>query len=886
MDKVGLDATVFLRFTRMCRNMFLIMAVIGCGILIPANVLGSNPAITPKNIQTSKLAFMLMSPQYVQSQALWAHVVSAWLFDIIVAMFLWINYRAILRLRRQNFESPEYQMSLHSRTLMFTDIPPASRSDEGILKIADQVEQTPGIPRAVIGRNVKELPDLIEQHNKAVRALELVLAKYLKNPDNLPANRPTLRPSKKSKQINGGNRVDAIDYLTARIRELEITIKDVRESIDKRNPMPYGFASYEQIEGAHTVAYSARSKHPQGTRIKLAPRPNDIIWKNLPLSKRSRSLKRLVNNFWVAVLTVIWIVPNAMIAIFLSNLGNLASVWPAFQRNYWANPKVWAAVQGIAAPALLSLIYFYLPMIFRRISIRAGDTTKTARERHVTHKLYAFFVFNNMIVFSVFSAIWAFVGAVKQASRTEGVGSAIIAGQFFPKIMIALCNISPFWVTWLLQRNIGAAIDLAQLITLTWVWFGRTFMSRTPRQAIEWTAPQAFEYASYYNYFLFYATIALSFATLQPLVLAVTAVYFTIDSWLKKYLIMYVFITKTESEGQFWRIIFNRLIFATILANFVAAIVIKANGSWTMIFAMVPLPFLMLAFKWYCASIFDSQCKYYTKANIKDVDLVEPGKKTRRLGNVAAKFGHPALYKPLLTPMVHAKAQHVLAQIYQSRLNSDGASANPGYTDILMDPMSQSQPGKAARFTSDTNTNTTGQKELFEIVPEAHLDFSYFKNRTEFRDEFGGDGELYGKPLDLISERSQTPRSFGTSEPSSRASSPGPDFAGAQRVLDRRIIALQRFRHQGDSGMQRFRDGSAESEGSGMYDLDNESESRLLNNPQMMGVRDHNMERDQSIEREPEQLGSDMWRTGGSGYVGVSGGDSEITEYDHYRGRR
>ena len=884
MDKVGLDATVFLRFTRMCRNMFLIMAVVGCGILIPANVLGSNSAITPKNIQKSKLAFMLMSPQYVQNQALWAHVISAWLLDTILAVFLWINYRAVLRLRRQNFESPDYQMSLHARTLMFTDVPAASRSDEGILKIADQVEQTLGIPRAVIGRNVKELPDLVEQHNQAVRALELILAKYLKNPDKLPANRPTLRPSKKSRQIHGGNRVDAIDYLTARIRELEITIKDVRESIDKRNPMPYGFASYEQIGDAHTVAYLARSKHPQGTRIKLAPRPNDIIWKNLPLSKKSRSLKRLINNFWVAVLTVIWIVPNAMIAIFLSNLGNLASVWPAFQKNYYANPKAWAAVQGIAAPALLSLVYFYLPVIFRRISIRAGDTTKTARERHVTHKLYAFFVFNNLIVFSVFSAIWAFVGAVKQASRTEGVGSAIIAGQFFPKIMIALCNISPFWVTWLLQRNIGAAIDLAQLITLAWVWFGRTFMSRTPRQAIEWTAPQVFEYAYYYNYFLFYATIALCFATLQPLVLVVTAVYFTIDSWLKKYLIMYVFVTKTESEGQFWRIIFNRLIFASILANFIAAIVIKANGSWTMIFAMVPLPFLMLGFKWYCASTFDSQCKYYTKADIKDIDLAEPGKKSRRLGNVAAKFGHPALYKPLLTPMVHAKAQHVLAQIYRGRLGSDVISGDATYSDIIMDSMSQSQPGKTAWLAPNAKANSTGQKDLFEIVPEAHLDFSYFKNRTEFRDEFGGDGELYGKPLDLISERSQTPRSFAPSKPSSRASSPGPDFAGAQRILDQRNIVPQPYRHPGDLGMQRFRDRSTESEGNGMYNLDNESESRLLNNPQMMGARDHSVGRDQSVES--GQMGLDRWRTGGSGYVGVSGGDGQATEYDSYRGRR
>jgi hypothetical protein len=42
IEKVGLDAAIFLRFIKMCRNMFLVLSIIGCSILIPVNVVTGN----------------------------------------------------------------------------------------------------------------------------------------------------------------------------------------------------------------------------------------------------------------------------------------------------------------------------------------------------------------------------------------------------------------------------------------------------------------------------------------------------------------------------------------------------------------------------------------------------------------------------------------------------------------------------------------------------------------------------------------------------------------------------------------------------------------------------------------------------------------------------
>ncbi|KZL66720.1 DUF221 domain protein [Colletotrichum tofieldiae] len=787
----GMDATIFLRFVRMCLYMFCTISVFCLAILIPTYL--SNQA---QDIDGSWLD--MITPIAVWGDAYWAQVAVAYMITFTVMGFLWWNYRKVLLLRRKYFESEEYQNSLHARTLMMYDIPKDRCSDEGIARIIDEVVPASSFSRTAIARNVKDLPKLIEQHDHTVRKLEQVLAKYMKKPDQLPAARPMCKPSKKDPSFATypkGQKVDAIEYLTQRIKELEIEIKEVRLSVDKRSTMPYGFASYSDIAEAHNIAYASRKKHPHGATITLAPRPNDIIWDNLPLSSSVRRWRRIVNNLWIAVLTFVWIAPNALIAIFLINLDNLGNVWKAFQDELARDPNWWAIVQGIASPALTSLVYLVLPMIFRRLSMKAGDQTKTGRERHVMAKLYAFFVFNNLIVFSLFSAVWSFVSAVVAETNENSTDAwqAIIDQNLATTIFTALCKVSPFWVTWLLQRNLGAAIDLAQLWTLIYSFFVRKFSSPTPRELIELTAPPSFEYAMYYNYFLYYATVALGFSGIQPLVLPAATLYYGIDYWLKKYLLLYIFVTKTESGGMFWRVLVNRMLFAVFLSNCVFFLSAWARSDWAyhkQALAIVPLPIFLIIFKVVCSRVFDDKIHYISTTNVAKHPEAGMQKEARlRSERLASRFGHPALYKPLITPMVHQKAQPYLHVVYKGRL-SDGREVNngdmmsvSGYSDTYaLDPMSSGKPGKSA--------NVPG----FEFVSESNLDFEFYKNRAEFADEHG-QGDLFGRDPDIM--RPGTPGSM--SDYGSRPGTPtGAPLQGGMTGQQRRDASAQ-------SGFSAFR---------------------------------------------------------------------------------
>ena len=392
VEEIGVDAVIFLRFLKMTRNIFLCLTVVGCGMLIPIAVTGGSTYYS----QWKDIAVLMkITPQYIFGTRFWAYVIFAYAADIVIMFFLFVNYRAVTRLRRTYFESQDYQNSLHSRTLLVRHIPKAARTEEGLKTIVGKVKQTDDVARAAIARNTKGLPELIEQHEEAVQDLEKFLATYLANPEKLPAKRPVCKPNKNDQAFKGQHRVDAIDYLAGRVKELETEINEIRDTVDKRNPLPYGFASFTHIEDAHAVAWAARKRAPDGTAIVLAPKPNDLIWKNLPLTRNQHRQKTIWINFWITVLTVAYVAPNILTSIFLTNLSHLGLVWPWFQRNLNAHANVWAAVQGILAPALQQLFYMFLPSIFRRLLMRSGDSSKTQRERHVLNRLFFFFVFNN-----------------------------------------------------------------------------------------------------------------------------------------------------------------------------------------------------------------------------------------------------------------------------------------------------------------------------------------------------------------------------------------------------------------------------------------------------------------------------------------------------------
>lgn len=684
LEKAGLDAVIYIRFTTMCRNIFAVLSLFAVLVILPINVI-YNRKNPQASILSAKDAFILTTPILISGRITVAHVTLAYIFDFIVLYFLWANYEQVIALRRKVFMSEAYQNALYMRTLLLTEVPKKYKvDDQGLINLMHTMKTQRPIQNATVGRDVGQLVDLIESYNKTVKHLESVLAKYFKHPDNLPAVRPQIKPYKNDTKYKSAkrNKVDAIDYLLERMQRLESEIYDARDYVDTKKTLPYGFVSYESVEDCNIVAHAIDKQKfgKHGLRITLAPRPEDIIWENIILTKSGRRNKQFWGNVFFIVMMILWIVPNAFLGAFLSQLSRIGVLWHPFSTFIIRYPILFSIVQGIIAPLVTSMIFLLMPALMRKMSHWQGKVTKTDRETDVTKKLYLFFVFNNVFVFTLFSVVWSIVVQIINIVNTQqdlSFSKVITEISLAYKISTAVMGASSFWIMYILRVNFGAVLDLLQLFSLLWRGFQRHFMSPTPRQQMMWTAPQHFAYASYYNWLLFYSTIALSFAMIQPLVILVVTLYFAVDILYKKYGLMYIFVTKAESDGQFWPLLFNSFLFATVFGNLVLFVVVWAQGGWRIAAGMAPLLVIIIIFKIVSNARHRPRFNYFIPTEKEKMEIESLRTRTC-LSDVsslalARKYRNPVIDCNLIVPMVHSKAQHLLAQISNVNYNHDDA---------------------------------------------------------------------------------------------------------------------------------------------------------------------------------------------------------------------
>lgn len=142
---------------------------------------------------------------------------------------------------------------------------------------------------------------LTQRYEKAVHLLEDVLAQYLY--DGQPASaRPTTT-------VNG-KPVDAIDYYSTQVSDLRSRIE--RRS-EKATLADYGWALFDCVDCAHDAARVLATKLKQtrsDTQVRISPPLKDIIWSNLAVDKKLRTMRRWFGRGLFTSLMFAWLVPG------------------------------------------------------------------------------------------------------------------------------------------------------------------------------------------------------------------------------------------------------------------------------------------------------------------------------------------------------------------------------------------------------------------------------------------------------------------------------------------------------------------------------------------------------------------------------------------------
>ncbi|KAG0240516.1 hypothetical protein B0O80DRAFT_496364 [Mortierella sp. GBAus27b] len=656
-EKIGLDAVVFIRFIRMCRNAFFVMGLVGCGAIIPINIIITKRSQPDGQFPKDKIG-MLTIAGIMDLNWLWGHVGAVWFFSLVMFYSVYSAYKSFLKFRIRYFESEAYQEEVASRTIMLAGLPSSLQSDAKLLKFMNDMGLSDKPVQALVGRKVDKLPELMDKHKKAVENLERVVAKYFADPNRKTSTRPTVR-------VGGlcGSKVDAIDYYSQQIEELTDQIEMTRGQVSKSQPTNYGFVSYATIQSAHRVAkalsdaiaYRKRSKMIDPPDLFLSPVPKDIVWFNVANPKQLRKSRRLIVNAAFIVFSILFFIPMGFLTT-ITKLDSIIGLFPGSKDYFDSHPFVGGLVQSIVPVLVMDILFLLVRKFISYLAWFQGNITKSSTDRSTLAKFYLFFTLNNLIIFAFAGTLVGFFTGIKSILQdfdfTEGSWQKIkdfirTQDNIVELLAKSVINTSLFWVNYISLRNFGALLDLSQAVSLVLYWAKSTL---TPRESKDMNKPDVFDFPLFFSVHMFLLTVALLYSAIAPLVLFFAFVYFSLASLVYKYQLMYVFRTRVETGGRLFRVVYNRLLVAMVLFQVVMIGVLNLKLAHKHSLALVPLPFMVILFKVFLAKNYDPKIDFYDYGTARDERHLYKGGKNKNI--LVMSFEDPAFNKKIVSALV------------------------------------------------------------------------------------------------------------------------------------------------------------------------------------------------------------------------------------------
>jgi hypothetical protein len=300
----------------------------------------------------------------------YAHAIMAWVF------FGWIMFvigRETIYLAkvRQAYMLTTWNASrISQRTVLFTNVPEKHLSLESLRTLFPKVAQIWLVP------DVDDLDDDVEELEKTIPKLEKSEIKWMQQVNKKQKKRSgeknaglekKLRPTHKLKLLIG-KKVDSIDYYSNQIKELLPKIQAAQRSHLARQEklMSAVFIEFETMAAAQSAASHNQHRKPTSDPVarQMGILPQEIIWKNLDISAKSRFLRKLLATIFISLLILFWSIPVALVGI-ISNVPYLTENVPFLS---WINniPSViLGVVTGLLPTILLAVLMALVPVICR-----------------------------------------------------------------------------------------------------------------------------------------------------------------------------------------------------------------------------------------------------------------------------------------------------------------------------------------------------------------------------------------------------------------------------------------------------------------------------------------------------------------------------------------
>ncbi|KAF9950518.1 hypothetical protein BGZ72_007853 [Mortierella alpina] len=545
LQKVGLDAYMFLRFLRMSAMFFAGCMLLAVPILIPISLVnGVGDAGGVTGLPTMTLT------NVGQGWRLWFHLVLTYIFCGAAILLLWREMQEYTRRRHAYFLSEKHARMPQSTTILVTGIPKGLNSEAALFDIFNGFPG--GIAKIWLNMQPKDLLKLCKERDHVVAQLEMAEYNFVRSAyrrSRKDGSKP-VEPRRPIGRISSipfvGDKVDLIEHYTERLCHLNQVIEQAQQSA-LLEPLNSAFIQFHNQFAAHSAVQTVVHPVPfRMTPMFAEVSPLDVVWENMNLGTLIRKGRHMIIVVVATVLVLLLTIPTITIAGF-ANINKLIETLPflEFLRDY---PKtVVGIIQGILPPLLIIGLMSLLPIVLTAMAQYEGHERHTAVMLSVMSRFFMFLVVNVLLISTLSAGILPTIRELEEKIRNDQFSLTFIANR----ISESLAGASTFFVTYvLLQSFTGPVLELLQIGPLLLNFLFVRIFNKSPRQI--WDVQGRLMEANYGIIFppaILVFCIGIVYATVAPLILPFVTLYFTLYYFVFRHQFLYVYHQPIETGG-------------------------------------------------------------------------------------------------------------------------------------------------------------------------------------------------------------------------------------------------------------------------------------------------------------------------------------------------
>ncbi|KAG2426181.1 hypothetical protein HXX76_013162 [Chlamydomonas incerta] len=342
----------------------------------------------------------------------------------------------------------------------------------------------------------------------------------------------------------GLTKVDAVEWWTARLKHLRERILE-EQSKAQRKAAPSAFVTFNKRMSQSVAACSLHAHDVDMWRVRGAPAPFEVVWKNLGMGVNERDSRRLL--LWAAfwMMTLFYMVPVAAIQALIE-VPKLADV-PVLGDIVTA-PVIRQILEAIIPGLVLQIFLAIVPIILKFMAILSGAYSLSEVDFGVVKRFFLFQVvvvfFGNIIAGSFFNQLKQWVdspgsvvpilGKAIPQTATFFITYLFVAGLFVKSL--GFLRLPGFVIFWLLSKFAGSPRARRRLWMFQYTDNGTTVVDHCMT-----------------------ILLVLVFCCINPIVCPAALTYFLVAGVSERYNNIYVFRRHYESAGKLWGTVFNQV---------------------------------------------------------------------------------------------------------------------------------------------------------------------------------------------------------------------------------------------------------------------------------------------------------------------------------------